>query len=68
MAGYNAAVKVPIYILRYFLIASIVIAGYKLNAVSLSATIVGLCGFVVALFAEAFRQLYLSIVHREGIN
>ena len=68
MAGYNAAVKVPIYILRYFLIGSIVIAGYKLNAVSLAATIVGLCNFVVALFAEAFRQVYLAIVHREGIN
>ena len=68
MAGYNAGVKVPIYILRYFLISSIVIAGYKLNAVSLPATIVGLCSFVVALFAEAFRQVYLTIVHREGIN
>ena len=68
MAGYNAGVKVPIYILRYFLIASIVIAGYKLNAVSLAATIVGLCSFVVALFAEALRQVYLTIVHREGLN
>jgi len=45
-----------------------VIASYKLNAVSLPATIVGLCSFVVALFAEAFRQVYLTIVHREGIN
>jgi len=36
--------------------------------VSLPATIVGLCSFVVALFAEAFRQSYFSIVNREGIN
>jgi hypothetical protein len=64
----NNGFKVPISILRYFVIAAIVIASYNLNAVSLSATIVGLCSFVVALFAEAFRQVYLTIVHREGIN
>jgi hypothetical protein len=68
VAGTNGGARVPIYILRYFLIASIVIGGYKLNAVSLAATIVGLCSFVVALFAEALRQVYLTIVHREGLN
>ena len=68
VAGNNGGARVPIYILRYFLIASIVIGGYKLNVVSLPATIVGLCSFVVALFAEAFRQIYLTIVHRAGIN
>ena len=68
VAGNNGGVKVPMSILRYFVIASIVIASYKLKAVSLPATIVGLCSFVAALFVEAFRQVYLTIVHREGIN
>ncbi len=56
------------YILRYFVVAAAVLIAYKLNIVSLPATILGLCSFVVALFAEAFRQFYFIIVHREGIN
>ena len=67
-AGKSARAKGSRYILRYFVIAAIVIAAYKLNVVSLPATIVGLCSFVAALFAEAFRQFYFTIVHREGIN
>lgn len=53
------------YVLRYFVIGLIVFIAYKLNAVSLAATIVGLCSFVVALFVEAFREFYQSIIHRE---
>ena len=67
-AGKNAGAKVSRYILRYFVIAAIVIVAYRLNLVSFPATIVGLCSFVAALFAEAFRQIYLTIFHREGIN
>ena len=51
------------YLLRYFVIASVCIAAYKLNFVSLPATIAGLCSFVVALFAEAFRQFYFAVIH-----
>ena len=56
------------YLLRYLVIAGAVTAAYKLNLVSLPASIIGLCSFVIALFAEAFRQFYLTLVHREGIN
>ena len=56
------------YIIRYFVVVAAVIAAYKLNVVSLPATIIGLCSFVIALFAEAFRQVYFIIVNREGIN
>jgi hypothetical protein len=56
------------YILRYFVVAAAVIVAYKLNVVSLPATIIGLCSFVVALFAEAFRQFYFTVINREGIN
>ena len=53
------------YILRYFVVAIAVITAYKLNIVSLPATIAGLCSFVVALFVEAFREVYFAIFHRE---
>ena len=56
------------YILRYIVIASVVFAAYKLNVVSLVATIAGLCSFVVALFAEAVREFYFAIIHREEIS
>ena len=55
------------YILRYAVLVIAVYAAYQLNVVSLVATIAGLCTFVVALFIEAGRELYFSIIHREEI-
>ena len=54
------------YIFRYFVVGAIVFAAYGLRIVSLPATIIGLSAFVPALFVEAFRQFYFSIIHREG--
>jgi ATP synthase I chain len=54
------------YIFRYFVVGAIVFAAYGLGIVSLPATLVGLSAFVPALFVEAFRQFYFSIIHREG--
>ena len=68
LAGRELSGKVSGYILRYFLIAAIVVVVYALDVVSLRATIAGLCSFVVALFAEALREGYLAIVHREEIS
>ena len=56
------------YLLRYAVIGGVVFAAYTLGVVSLPATIIGLCSFVVALFAEAFRVFYLAIIHREEIS
>jgi len=53
------------YVLRYFVVAAVVFAAYKLGVVSLPATIAGLCSFVVALFVEAFREFYFAIIRRE---
>jgi ATP synthase I subunit len=50
---------------RYLVIAGAVFAAYKLQIISLPATIAGLCSFVVALFVEAFRQFYFAIIRRE---
>ena len=53
-------------IFRYFVVGAAVFAAYKLQIVSLPATIIGLCAFVPALFVEAFRQVCFAIIHREG--
>ena len=63
--GAKPRLKVAQYILRYLVIAGLVLIAYKLNLVSLAATIVGLCSFVVALFVEALREFYFVIIHRE---
>jgi len=66
--GTKPQIKLVRYVLRYFVVGTIVFAAYQLNIVSLSATVAGLCSFVVALFVEAFREFYFAIVHREEIN
>ena len=66
--GKKPRLRLANYILRYFVVVGVVFGAYKFNVVSLPATIVGLCSFVVALFFEAFRELYLAIIHREGID
>ena len=63
--GTKPRLKVAQYILRYLVIAALVLIAYKLNLVSLAATIAGLCSFVVALFVEALREFYFVIIHRE---
>lgn len=63
--GARPRLKLAQYILRYLLIGAVVFFAYKLSLVSLVATIVGLCSFVVALFAEALREFYFAIIHRE---
>lgn len=61
-------IKMARYFLRYCVVAAIVFAAYKLNIVSLPATVAGLCSFVAALFVEAFREFYLAFIHREEIR
>jgi hypothetical protein len=63
--GAKPKLKLAQYILRYFVITAVVFIAYKLNVVSLTATIAGLCSFVVALFAEAIREFYFAIICRE---
>lgn len=63
--GAKPKLKVVQYVLRYLVVGAVVFLAYKLNLVSLGATIAGLCSFVVALFVEALREFYSAIVHRE---
>lgn len=66
--GAKPRLKLAQYILRYFVIATVVFVAYKLGAVSLAATLLGLSSFVAALFVEAFREFYLAFIHREEIS
>lgn len=64
-AGARPKLRVARYVLRYFVVAAAVAVAYWSEAVSLGATLAGMCAVVVALLAEGFRQLYFAIVHRE---
>lgn len=64
-AGTRPQIRMASYVLRYFVIAGAVGLAYWLDAVSLVATLLGLCSFVVALLVEAARQIYLAIAYRE---
>ncbi len=66
--GTKPRIKLAKYFLRYLVVVAVVLPAYKLNLVSLAATIAGLCSFVVALFVEAFREFYFAIIHREEIS
>jgi hypothetical protein len=68
IAGRSAAGKMLLYLLRYFVLAATVTIAYNFNVISLPATIAGLCSFVVAIFSEALRQVYLVIIHREEVS
>ena len=66
--GAKPTIGLAQYVLRYAVIAAVVVVAYQLNLVSLAATIAGLTSFVVALFIEAFRELYYAVIHREEIS
>jgi predicted secreted protein len=57
--------KAARYVLRYFVVAAVVFIAYKAGAVSLAATLAGMCAVVAGLLAEGFRQLYFAVVRRE---
>lgn len=64
-SGRRVKFKAARYVLRYFVIATVVAAAYSFNLVSIVATLAGLCSFVPAAMAEAFMQIYFAIVNRE---
>lgn len=64
-SGRRVKINAARYVLRYFVIAAVVALAYALNLVSIVATLIGLCSFVVAALVEAFMQIYFAIVNRE---
>ncbi len=65
LPGTRPRLTIARYILRYFIVGITVFTFYQLNLISLVATLAGLSSFVVALFAEALRELYFVIIKRE---
>ncbi len=55
----------PRYILRYFIVGSIICGVSAFNLISLPAAIAGLCAFAVALTLEGFGQLFAALLQRE---
>ena len=47
------------------IVAAVIASAYAFNLVSIVATLIGLCSFVVAAMIEAFMQIYFAIVNRE---
>jgi len=64
-SGKRVKINAARYVLRYFVIASVVAFAYSFGLVSIVATLIGLCSFVVAAMMEAIMQIYFIIVNRE---
>jgi hypothetical protein len=56
------------FILRYMVVTAAVFAASEIGWASLTAMLVGLSSFVVALFVEAIREFYFAIIQREEIS
>jgi len=67
-AGGRPQLRLVQFVLRYVVIAAIVFATYTLNLISLTAVLIGLSTFVVAIFVEASREFYFAITRREEIS
>lgn len=63
--GAKPRLRVARYVLRYLVVGLVVASAAWLDAVSLPATLAGLCSFVPAALAEGFMQLYFAITRRE---
>ena len=65
VGGKKPTINLAKFILRYLVMGAVAFVAYKLRVASLPAVLAGLCTFVVALFAEAVREFYFVIIHRE---
>jgi len=64
-AGGKPQLRLAQFVLRYAVIAGVVFALNVLNLISLTAVLIGLSSFVVAMFVEASREFYFVITKRE---
>jgi hypothetical protein len=64
-SGRRVKIGAARYVLRYFAIAAIISIAYAFDLVSIVATLLGLCSFVVAAMVEAFIQIYFALLNRE---
>ena len=66
--GGVAQLSLAQFLLRYVVIGAVIFTAYTLNLISLTAVLVGLSSFVVAMFVEALREFYFAIKQREEIR
>lgn len=65
--GVRPKLRLAGYVLRYFVIVIVVGAVYMSDLISLPATLIGLCSFVVAGFIEALTQIYSMLIKRREV-
>lgn len=63
--GVRPQVSVARFILRYFVVVSLIVAASQLEIISVVATLVGLSVFAFAALLEGFVQTFLTFVQRE---
>jgi len=63
-SGARPRLRLAGFVWRHLVIAVVVGAAYLLNLVSLTATLIGLCSFIVAGFIEALTQIYFMLIKR----
>ncbi|MFN2531434.1 MAG: ATP synthase subunit I [Pyrinomonadaceae bacterium] len=66
--GQISRMRLAQYAFRYAVIAGIVVVAAELKLAYLSALIIGLGSFVVAIFFEALRVFYLAFIHGEEMS
>lgn len=63
--GSRPRLRLARYVLRYVVVAAAVSAAYWFDAVSLVATLVGMCAPAAAALVEGVTQLYFAVIRRE---
>ncbi len=63
--GGRPQLRLAQFLLRYAVIAAVIFSAYTLDLISLTAVLVGLSTFVVAMLVEASREFYIAITKRE---
>jgi len=68
VGGGTPRLRLAQFMLRYLVIGALVFSLNELNVLSLTAVLVGMSSFVVAIFVEAAREFYFAIIQREEIS
>ena len=64
-SGGRPQLRLAQFVLRYAVVAAVVVSLYTLDLISLPAVLAGMSSFVVAMFVEAVREFYFAITKRE---
>ena len=63
--GHLQQIRLMQFLLRYLVVGAALFAAYEAGIASLTAMLIGLSSFVVAIFVEALREFYFAIIQRE---